>query len=229
MTTASPHRTIPRREIQIGRSVENRPIRCIIVGDGVDTVLIIASIHGNETAGTPLVMRLVEVLSAPGASHVEGRRVLIVPEANPDGMAGNRRFNVRGVDLNRNFPAENFKSSQRHGPEPLSEPESEALHRLIEVYGPNRVVALHQPVACVDYDGPGRPLAEAMAEATGLRLRRLGSRPGSLGSYVGITRNTPIITLELPRSADRLTPQELWDAYGPAMLGFIEGEAVAAK
>ena len=50
-----------RSEI-LGYSVQNRPIELITIGTGVDTVLIIATIHGNEDAGTPLVHRLIDRL-----------------------------------------------------------------------------------------------------------------------------------------------------------------------
>ncbi|MBW8036697.1 MAG: murein peptide amidase A, partial [Planctomycetes bacterium] len=42
----------------IGRSVEGRDIACGVYGDGHDVVLIIATIHGDENAGTPIVVRL---------------------------------------------------------------------------------------------------------------------------------------------------------------------------
>lgn len=213
----------PARSV-IGTSVEGRPIECEVFGDGRDTILILATIHGNEPAGTPILHEL----SAHLSQHpelIEGRRIVLVPEANPDGYAKNLRHNVRGVDLNRNFPAGNYQSVGRHGDNPLSEPESQAIYRLIREYSPSRIVSIHQPTtlpACIDYDGPAQGLASAMAQHTDLPLKKLGSRPGSLGSYAGITLGIPIITLEIPRTHDDRDGPTLWRRYGKMMLAAIE-------
>lgn len=201
----------------IGQSVSGRPIPAEIYGDGAQTILVMATIHGNEQAGTPLVRKLGEYLLAN--PHVlNGRRVIILPVANPDGMAANQRANSRGVDLNRNFPADNYKATRRHGGRPLSEPESRAIHDLILKYRPDRIISIHQPLACIDYDGPGDGLARALATSSGLPLKKLGSRAGSLGSFAGIELNTPIITVEFARSADNLSAEDMWDRYGRMML-----------
>ncbi len=209
-----------RREL--GNSVEGRPIEVITIGSGPDHVLILASIHGDEAAGTALVERLAEVLDAE-PDHAKGRRVVLVPVANPDGVAYRRRHNVRGVDLNRNFPAGNYRSGRSRGDSALSEPESRALMDLILEERPARVVSIHQPLGCIDYDGPAKDLAELMAQAGPLPVRKLGSRPGSLGSWVGLELRVPIITLELPRSADGLDDSARWEAYGDILLAAIAG------
>ena len=48
--------------VVVGNSVENRPIEMVVLGSGGDVVLIIATIHGNEPAGTPLVRRLTDLV-----------------------------------------------------------------------------------------------------------------------------------------------------------------------
>jgi protein MpaA len=143
------------RERIAGRSVEDRPIEVWTIGTGDVVVLIIASIHGDEAAGTPLLERLAFELRAR-PELVEGRTVVLVPQANPDGVALGRRTNVNGVDLNRNFPASNYRARRRNGAGPLSEPESRALHDLILDVGPDRVISMHQPLQCIDFDGPRR-------------------------------------------------------------------------
>jgi hypothetical protein len=57
-----------------------------------------------------------------------------------------------------------------------------------------------------------------MAAKTRLSARRHGSMPGSLGSYAGEDLGIPIVTVELPRSADRLGIDEAWHAYGAMLL-----------
>jgi len=205
----------------IGDSVEGRPIVCQAFGNGADVVLIMASIHGNEPAGTPLLQRLAEELASRG-DLLHGRRVLLVPIANPDGYARRSRGNANGIDVNRNFAAGNWRSRRANGPAPLSEPESRAIERLIIEERPARIISIHQPLACVDYDGPAAELARIVADSTGLPVRKLGGRPGSLGSWAGLDCGIPIITLELPRSAGRLDREELWRRYGQALLAATE-------
>ncbi|MDY7108525.1 MAG: DUF2817 domain-containing protein [Planctomycetota bacterium] len=205
----------------IGRSVEGRPIVCEAFGEGGEVVLLMATIHGDEPAGTPLLQRLGEALAMRG-DLLHGRRVLLLPVANPDGYINNTRGNANGVDLNRNFPAGNWTDRRANGPTPLSEPESRAIERLILEERPARIVSVHQPLACVDCDGPGADLARMISEACGLPVRKLGGRPGSLGSRAGLDLGLPIITLELPGGVQRLDREALWERYGAALVEAIE-------
>lgn len=141
---------------------------------------------------------------------LEGRRVFIIPEANPDRPHASARENARGVDLNRNFPAANYRGGRGHGSTPLSEPESRALRDLITEYEPDRIISLHQPLTCIDYDGPGEALACAMAAACDLPLKKLGGRDGSLGSWAGDMLGIPIVTVEFTRDASNFQPAEMW-------------------
>ncbi len=205
----------------IGSSREGRDIQAATFGNGPDTILLLATIHGNEAAGTPLLKKLAaELLHDP--DWLDGHRVVIVPIANPDGLARSTRGNAKGIDLNRNFPADNWKPSRGYGAEPLSEPESRALFDLIESSHPERIVTLHQPASQLDYDGPAEDLARAMAAAGPLRVKRMGARPGSLGSFAGLTLGLPIVTVELPRPADSLNENDLWAKYGPLLRAAID-------
>ncbi len=210
----------PLEEWIAGRSVEGRPIRCRSFGSGEGVVLVLAGIHGDEPAGTPLLEELGRRLRDRPAL-VEGGRVVLLPIANPDGLTGERRTNARGVDLNRNFPAANWRGGGGQGREPLSEPESRALLELIEEHRPRAVISVHQPLGCIDYDGPGEELARAMGAVSELPVRRLGLRAGSLGSLVGADMGVPIATLELPAAASGMESGELWSRYGPALLAGI--------
>ncbi len=184
-----------------------------VFGTGVEVVMMIATIHGDEAAGTPLLRQLAAHAEA-NPEILDGVRLVLVPVANPDGFDHDRRTNANGVDLNRNFPSSNYSSRSRHGDEPLSQWESRALHDLILHWTPARVVSIHQPLRCIDYDGPAQALAEAMADACDLPVKKLGARPGSLGSWVGLELGIPIVTVELPGSASRWSDERLWDRYG---------------
>jgi protein MpaA len=220
-TNARVRSAVPRGERFVaGWSPELRAIHYEVHGDGDETVILIGGIHGDEPAGGPLLDRLADHLRA-NPRLLEGRRVVILPRANPDGLARGTRFNSHGVDLNRNFPASNFRASKRSGPIPLSEPESRVLRQVLETFRPARVLSLHQPLACVDWDGDGIDLAYMMARHSRLPVRKLGGRPGSLGSWVSRDLAAPIITFELPKNATRFDLPTLWRRYGNAVLAFV--------
>ncbi len=204
----------------LGMSVEGRPVKLVDLGGHGDVVLIMGAIHGDERATYPLVQRLEAYLLAH-PELLDDRRVILMPLANPDGYAAGTRHNANDIDLNRNFPADNFDASADHGPAPLCEPESRIIKAVLDEYRPDRIVSIHQPYDVIDYDGPAEDLARAMGRWTDMPVKRVGSRPGSLGSYAGLNLGIPIITLELPESASDLTIDELWTQYGPTLLAAI--------
>jgi len=209
----------PGRRRIVDDTIEGRPIPYHVVGSGSETVMLLATIHGNEAAGTPVLERLLSQVAAE-PTLLRGRRLVVVPVVNPDGLAANRRRNARGVDLNRNFPSDNRQDGGDRG-SALSEPETQALHQLITEFEPMVVVSVHGWLGLIDWDGPAESLAAEMGALCQLPAQRLGSRPGSLGSFVGVDRQVPIITFELPSSARRASDDELWERYGPALLATL--------
>ena len=185
----------------IGRSVHGRPIARAAMGRGPVT-LVVGGVHGDEPASGEVCLRLWRALLARPLPRRAGR-IVIVPVLNPDGFAAHAKNNARDVDLNRNFPTRNFGAHRRVGYDPgqgpASEPETRALLALCERIQPARIVAVHQPFECVNYDGPARVLAQAVAQACGYPARAdLGyPTPGSMGTYFGVERELPILTLEL--------------------------------
>jgi protein MpaA len=129
--------------------------------------------------------------------------LLVIPLVNPDGIVRGSKNSARDVDLNRNFPARSFVTTHAPGyfpgPAPLSEPESRVVAEVVE-RGIRGAVAVHAPLACVNYDGPAARWAEAVAAACGWPARGdIGyPTPGSFGSWLGIDRGLPVLTLELP-------------------------------
>lgn len=214
-----PAQTLPRQRL-IGRSVQGRPIFAEIVGQGADTALVMGGIHGDEPAAGALVSKLADRLRAD-PRLLEGRRVVLLPAANPDGMAARTRENARGIDLNRNFDTANRVDNNTNGLRPLTEPESQALQSVIKEYAPSRIVSVHQPLNCIDYDGPGEAIAARMAQDCDLPVKKIGARPGSLGSYTGETLKIPTITVELPPEASKMSDEVLWQKYGKALVAAI--------
>lgn len=163
-------------------------------------LLVVGGVHGNE----PSSVEATRALDAWLATNPPRREVIVVPALNLDGLARATKDNAAGVDLNRNFPARNWSPAHPAGyfpgERPLSEPESAWLLRLIEDEGISAVVAVHAPLACVNFDGPARRWAEAVAAASAWPVREsLGyPTPGSLGSWFGVDGEKPIVTLELP-------------------------------
>jgi len=212
---------IPARQIKAGMSVEKRPIEYHVIGKGPEVILIMSAIHGDEPAGIPIVEQLAEYLRQSRQGFLNGRTVVLLPFANPDGIAKNTRYNANGVDLNRNFATKNRINNEKYGLAPLSEPESYIISQIIRQYKPDRIVSIHQPYACIDYDGPGQMLAGHMARYCDLPIKKLGASPGSLGSYAGETLGIPTITFEMQEIDSDLEPRVLWHKYGQALLAAI--------
>ena len=204
----------------VGESVHGKPIMARVFGQGRDVVLVLGGIHGDEPAGTVLVRRLAKHLER-NLDVANGRTIILVPAANPDGLATGSRYNARGVDLNRNFQAANRKNNRTSGPRALSEPETRAIKEILREHAPERIVSIHQPLACIDYDGPAWPVAARMAQYCDLPIRKLGAKPGSLGSYAGVTLGIPTITFELRAADSQLDEQALWRKYGKALLAAV--------
>jgi len=218
---AAPRATsLPPRRAELGRSVQGRTIEALAFGGSAGCVLILGGIHGSEPASADLVARLARRLE----SHPEdcaGRRVILIPRANPDGLAAGTRWNANGVDVNRNFRTGNFRSSSRHGESPLCEPESRALVAAIAQYRPSCIVSVHSPLNCVDPDGgeASRALARRMARVSPLPLNDLPAMPGSLGTYCGVELGLKMITYELDRKAvPARDPDAYLDAHLDALL-----------
>lgn len=138
-----------------------------------------------------------------------GGNLLFIPCLNPDGMVLNTRTNSNGVDLNRNFPTKNWgEDTSKAGDNPSdyyggtsagSEIETRFVVDVIEKYKPELIVTLHAPYKIVNYDGPAKEIAEKISTIIGYSVEAsIGyPTPGSFGTYAGIERQIPTITLEL--------------------------------
>lgn len=206
-----------------GRSVQGRPIYAHILGNGPDTTLILAAVHGNETA-TPYLVKELRTHLKRYPAWLQGRRVVLVPTLNPDGLQKRSRVNARGVDINRNYPGTWRRPKRgerfRPGTSPASEPETQAMIRLVNKYRPNRIVSIHQPLHCIAYSGErSRALAYTMSKRNGYTVKdNIGyPTPGGFGGYCDLIIKTPIVTLELPWQS----PQAAWKQNARALLAAI--------
>jgi len=166
------------------------------------TVLVIGVFHGDEPSGEYLINRYLS------DRHDTQNRLLFIPCLNPDGKSENIRINSNGVDLNRNFPTKNWKLSSSDeyfgGEKPASELETQFLIYVLEKYKPDIVITLHEPYCIVNYDGPAKDIANKISDITGYEVQEsIGyPTPGSFGTYCGIEKEIPTITLELPENSD---------------------------
>lgn len=177
------------------------------------TVLIIGVFHGEEPDGEYLIRRFldnVETLERP----VIKNRLVFIPCLNPDGKLLNKRTNSGGVDLNRNFPSLNWERNEEgdfySGDSPASENETKFIMELIEDLKPDVILTLHEPYRIVNYDGPAKEIAQKISQITGYPVQNdIGyPTPGSFGTYYGVERTIPVITVELPEKQPK---EALWD------------------
>ena len=80
-----------------------------------------------------------------------------------------------------------------------AEIETKFVIQIMEEYSPDLILTLHTPYKVVNYDGPAQDIAHKISEIIGYPVQSdIGyPTPGSFGTYAGIERNIPIITLEL--------------------------------
>jgi len=192
----------------VGRSVEGRPIEVYRRrADGEHLTLALGGFHGDEPKSVYVACRLIDTLASFGSESRIGSW-LVVPLVNPDGFARRKRRNANKVDINRNFPTVNWSPGNRRsrmhgGPAAASEPETRCVIDLIEAERPTRIVTLHSIGGhryCNNYDGPAAGWARRMTRLNGYPARAsIGyPTPGSFGTWAGIERRIPTITLELP-------------------------------
>jgi len=130
--------------INIGSTVNGRDLLALKISDHINTeeeepeFLYTSTMHGDETTGFVLMLRLADsLLSAyneePDITNlVNNIEIYINPNANPDGTYRNdnstlsspTRYNANGVDLNRNFPD---PANGIHPDDNTWQPETEAM------------------------------------------------------------------------------------------------------
>jgi protein MpaA len=205
------------------RSVDGRPIETIILGKGPRRIAVLASLHGDE----PQSVGIVEELSRHLNAHPEllrGTSVLLVRDPNPDGLEGRTPYNLDGIDLNRNFPGDNWKPlrSRRAGDRSSSAKETQALVRILADYKPQVVLHIKdaRSVGIVNYDGEARQVAEQVGDLSGLQVTRdLGKQTtGSIENFATSRLRCPSVTVLFPRDVDI---PSAWNKHQDSVLAVI--------
>ncbi len=103
------------KKVILGQSVLGREIVALKFSDNVQIdenepeILFTGCIHGSESNPEQMLMKFsrkfcLEYASDPQIKDlIDNREIWIIAVANPDGLAGGRRGNANGVDLNRNY------------------------------------------------------------------------------------------------------------------------------
>lgn len=86
----------------IGRSVQNRPIYAITIGNGPQKVMAWSQMHGNESTTTHALIELLKSFQAsPEKTVLDKVTLRIIFQLNPDGSHLYTRENASQIDLNR--------------------------------------------------------------------------------------------------------------------------------
>lgn len=181
-------------------------------------ILLVGGIHGDEFSGVSIAFKWLNKLAKDYSSNtsqiINNYHWRVIPILNPDGLlqgdGESKRMNANDVDLNRNFPTEDWdefahkfwinkrgRDPRRFpGPEGGSEIETQWIVEQINEFNPHAVISIHAPYGIVDSDGPIDPPKHLGP----LQLKILGTYPGSMGRYVGVQKNIPMLTVELKRA-----------------------------
>ncbi len=157
LSTSCSDAGVTSTSFKFGSSVLGRDMVCwSIQPDSYSrTVLLNFAIHGWEDSYVADGQLLVDLGNAlveyySFSSDLKGCRLLIIPCANPDGIAegttnnGFGRCNADGIDLNRDFDANHVvnTTARNYTPAPFSSVESQALRDLVWAADPDVVVDL---------------------------------------------------------------------------------------
>lgn len=222
-------RCVRRKWVVAAYTPGGRPIPYIALGriDSKQRILVLGAIHADEISAVSLTFRWLDFVDRqPEQSFIREYGFLFYPLINPDGfyVKPRTRTNSNGVDINRNFETRNWdgtalsywKSRANSDPRRFpgrtagSEIETRLLQQVIETFKPQLIISVHAPYKVLDHDGPVRFTDELRSP---LPVSRLGGFPGSLGTYAGIERNTPVITPELPSATTLPAPGIVEDLF----------------
>ncbi len=171
----------------IGYSVSGRPLEVYTFGNGEKEKMIVAGINGGYESNTiVLADELIQYIFDNPQIIPSDVTLYILRNMNPDGDARSKgidgRVNDRGVDLNRNFPANWAKTWEREkcwnlapttgGTTAGSEPETQAVMYFLQSRKIQALISYHSAALVVfpggvPWEEKSIQLAKALAKATG--------------------------------------------------------------
>jgi protein MpaA len=200
----------------IGYSVNGRAIISYTFGTGASTLLFTGGMHGSEPSGTSTMQAWADYLQSYGYQIPADKKVVIVPNTNPDGIATGARYNANNVNIDRNFPSANWRSDidtatgllpTGGGASAGSEPETKALIALTRQLRPRLEVSFHAQGSLLGANQLGDSVAIANAYGAtvgygsmiGNAEEVMGySITGEYEDWMGEEMGVPAILIELP-------------------------------
>lgn len=210
-------RTICQSVFSIGTSAQGRSISAYRFGSGSNSIVFVGGMHGNEKSSVATMNAWIQYLEEHAREIPAHRSIVVIPNHNPDGYASSRRTNANNVDLNRNFPANDWQSSiempggqtlpEGGGKAPLDQPESRALADFINREHPRLVLTYHAVARVVISNDASNSavIGQAYARASGYRFTTdAGSddefgyaTTGEFEDWLGDKKGIPAILIEL--------------------------------
>jgi protein MpaA len=222
-------------ELENGQSVEGNPIEAFRSDVKADKYLyLIAGTHGDEVEGVYVLKELFAWLR--DEHNISEIPIVVVPILNVDGYRSSSRVNSHAVDLNRNYPSENWtdqskKEKYNPGPAPLSEPENQFLVKLFDKFTPGLVLSFHSWKALLNFNGKIEDVADFLASHNEYETAEdVGyPTPGSLGCFVPEKYNCGVLTFECPVLAEGKSLKEIWDENEDALKSFMQSNLLQEK
>ena len=200
------------------------PVFGFITNPNKPFFLLMGTMHGDEIEGEYLLSRFLATKPTPKEN------LLCIPCVNPDGKQLNTREHTHKIDLNRNYPTRNFQATSFNphsgialSGTPASESETRGMIALFEKFKIDKVLSIHSDLAVVDFDGPAQEWATKISKITGYPMTKGGvgyATPGSFGTWAGIERQIPVITLETHKARTQQELQALWQRLQPLFMSF---------
>ena len=154
-------------QLTSGSSVEANEITAYKTDVDADKYLyLMAGTHGDEVEGVYVLQQLFEWLKQEHA--LKDLPIVVIPILNPDGYRAQTRVNSHAVDLNRNYPTQNWtgeykKDANNPGPAPLSEPENVFLDKLFHKYKPGLILTFHSWKPILNFNSDCEDVADYIA------------------------------------------------------------------
>ncbi len=199
-------------ELEPGITTNNNKIPLFrTTNDGKKYLYLMAGTHGDEIEGIHLLKKLFQWLQS---DEIQANiPMIVIPIQNIDGHQAVTRQNANGVDLNRNFPTDDWKkftkdSKYNPGTHPLSEVENSFLVKLFEQYPPSLIISFHSWDPMINYNGDSKEIADFLNRHNNYVVKadiEGHITPGSLGTYGPTKHNCGVITFECPE----LTPERI--------------------
>lgn len=196
------------------------------------SLLLIGGVHGDEPEGIIMAEECLKWLMNDARKSQPEVKIpwAVIPVLNPDGAFHQTRVNGAGVDLNRNYPSQNWSAAAkapRYNPGPAagSEPEIAAVVALISKIKPRLIIHCHSWNPCIVATGaPGKPIADMLAAASGYNVvDDIGyPTPGSLSEFAWHDHHIPVICIE---EQDHVELATVWPRFEAGFKNiFLKGQ-----